>query len=107
MIILSYVVMGIALILMAVGLLGLFKFKNFYPRLLVSTKIDTVGVMVFILGIAIRHGFSFFSAKSILLILIIVVLNPLMSHFLSKGAYLSGLRPENHSKNKDKQEVIK
>ena len=85
---------------MAVGVIGLFKFKSFYLRLLITSKIDTVGMITLLIGLAIRHGFSFFSAKLIFLIAIILILNPLVAHMIARSAYLSGDKIEDYQYDK-------
>ena len=84
-------VMLIGLVLMAIGIFGIFRFKTFYARMLVVSKVDTVGVIVFLMGLAIRHGFSFFSGKILLIIVCILILSPLVSHMVARSAYLSGV----------------
>ena len=77
-------------LLMLLGAFGLLKFKHFYPRILIASKIDTVGMFVLLLGIAVRHGISFFSGKIVLILIFLLVLNPLVAHILSRSAYQSG-----------------
>jgi len=77
-------------ILMLLGAFGLLKFKHFYPRVLISSKIDTVGMFVLLLGLVIRHGISFFSAKIVLILIFLLILNPLVAHILSRSAYQGG-----------------
>ena len=88
--ILSNIVIGLGLALMAIGIFGLYKYKDFYPSILISSKIDTVGMITVILGIAIRHGISFFSGKLMLILVIILILNPLVAHVLTRSAYAAG-----------------
>jgi len=83
------IVIGIGLLFMAAGVLGLFKFKDFYLRLLVLAKIDTVGAITFMVGIILRHGFSFFSLKVLLIMVLFLILNPLTAHIIARAAYLS------------------
>ena len=87
--ILSYIVMGAGVLFMLFGVAGLFRFKAFYPRILIASKIDTVGVLTLIFGIALRHGFSFFTGKLLLIVIIMLILNPLVAHILARSAYLS------------------
>ncbi|MCL1862990.1 MAG: monovalent cation/H(+) antiporter subunit G [Defluviitaleaceae bacterium] len=82
------IVLGICF--MIFGAWGLFKLKDFYSRILVASKIDTVGVVSLIIGFALRHGFSFFSSKLFLIMVILLVLNPLVAHILARSAYISG-----------------
>lgn len=83
------------IIFMLFGVIGIFKFKNFYPRILVTAKIDTVGAFTLIIGIAVKHGFSFFSLKLLLLIALMMIINPLVSHMIARSAYLSGYKIDN------------
>jgi len=80
------------LIFMAFGVLGLFRFKNFYLRIISSSKADTVGTLTIIFGMAIRYGLSFFSAKLLLLAVLLIILGPLCNHMVARSAYLSGYK---------------
>ena len=75
---------------MVFGVIGIFKYKNFYIRILVTTKIDTVGTFTLIIGIAVKNGFSFFSLKLLLLTALMMIINPLVSHMTARSAYLCG-----------------
>ena len=86
------IIIIIVIVFMLFGIIGIFKYKNFYIRILVTTKIDTVGAFTLIIGIAIRHGLSFFSLKLILLIVLLMVINPLVTHMTARSAYLCGYR---------------
>ena len=90
------IIIVIGAIFMAFGVIGLFRFRDFYARILVTAKIDTVGAITIIIGIAFRHGASFFSLKLVLLVLLILVLNPLAAHIIARSAYSSagGLHDE-------------
>ena len=96
---LSYIVMGIGLILIFFGIVGLFQpNRDFYYRILVACKIDTVGALTFSIGLVLRHGFSFFSGKVILITIILLVLSPMVAHLVAKNAYTSGLVPRDEIK---------
>ena len=77
---------------MVFGVIGITKFKNFYVRILVTAKIDTVGTFTLIIGIAMKHGFNYFSLKLLLLIVMMMIINPLVSHMTARSAYLSGYK---------------
>ena len=83
------IVIGLGIIFKIFGVIGIFKLKDFYARLLVASKIDTVGMLTLTIGFIIRSGFSFFSGKLLLLIIIILILNPLVAHIMARAAYLS------------------
>jgi len=84
------IVIGMGIAFMVFGVYGIFKLKDFYPRILVASKIDTVGMFTIIMGFVIRHGISFFSGKLLLIIIIMLILNPLVAHIMARSAYLSG-----------------
>ena len=88
------IVIYIGLAFIFIGVIGIYRYKNFYTRLLLTTKIDTVGAITIIIGVAIRHGLSFFSLKTLLLVIIMVILDPLASHMVARSAHLSGYKTD-------------
>jgi len=82
------------ILFMLFGVIGIYKFNNYYLRILVTTKIDTVGALTLFIGIALRHGFSFFTLKLLLLLSLMMILNPLATHMVARSAYLSGYHIE-------------
>ena len=84
------IIIGIGVFCMIFGAGCLFFLKDFYPRILVASKIDTVGLLSFIIGFAFRHGISFFTGKLFIIMVIMLVLNPFVAHILASSAYKSG-----------------
>ncbi len=84
----------LGLILIFIGLMGLYRFKQFYQRLLIASIIDTAGFISVAVGIIINSGFSSFSFKILLILLLMLSLNPIASHIIAKGAYGSGYKIE-------------
>lgn len=76
----------------ALGVVGIYRFHNFYPRALVASKVDTVGYLTLILGVIIKSGLSFFSLKVLFILLITLIVNPLVTHAIVRSAYISGYR---------------
>jgi multicomponent Na+:H+ antiporter subunit G len=64
---LAYLLVTIALIFMALGVIGLFRFKDFYSRILISAKIETVGFLTIMIGLIILSGFSYAAMKIMLI----------------------------------------
>ena len=62
------ILMGAGLFIMLCGIAGLLKNPGFYRRLLLSSLIDTVGLLVLLAGVAVRQGLGSFSFKVILLV---------------------------------------
>ena len=91
--IISYIIICIGTGFMLFGVIGLFqRKKDFYYRILIACKIDTVGILTIGIGMAVRHGFSFFTGKVLLIIIFLMVLNPLVAHIVASSAYKSGYK---------------
>ena len=90
---------------MVFGVIGIFRFKNFYERILVTVKIDTVGAFTLIIGIAVKHGADFFSLKLLLIISLLIIINPLITHVTARSAYLSGYTIDSQNQNNDSEDM--
>jgi multicomponent Na+:H+ antiporter subunit G len=86
-IIIGDVLIGIGMFFMVFGVIGLIKNKSFFTRILIAAKIDTVGTITVIMGVAVKHGLSWFSLKAVLLMGIIMVVNPLMGHIIARSSH--------------------
>ena len=86
------VIIIIGIIFIFFGIIGIFRFKNFYARILVSVIIDTVGAFTIIIGLVVKHGFGFFSLRLLLLIILMMIINPLVSHMTARSAFFSGYK---------------
>lgn len=84
--------MVLGLIFIAMGVFGLYRFKSFYPRILIGSKIDTVGYLTLMLGLALKAGWGLTALKILLIVLLMLVVNPILTHTVARSAYLSGLR---------------
>ena len=83
------VIIIFGIVLMLFGVIGLFRLKDFFSRILVSATIDTVGAITLIIGLIVKHGASFFSLKLLLIIALLLLLNPLVAHIVARSAYIS------------------
>lgn len=87
---LAYLLVTIALIFMALGVIGLFRFKDFYSRILISSKIETVGFLTIMIGLIVLSGLTYATMKILLITLLVMVTNPLSTHAIARSAFLSG-----------------
>lgn len=88
---LAFIALGV--FFLGTSALGMLRMPDFYTRLHPAGLADSLGAPCVLLGIAIQHGFSFFSAKIILLILFLLITNSTATHALAKAAAISGLKP--------------
>ena len=84
--IIGNVVIGIGAVAVVLGLVGVFRFKEFNLKLLAGSKIDTVGLIAIVVGAVVRSGFTWFSAKALLILAIVVLVNPIVTSTIAAGA---------------------
>lgn len=89
---LGNVIIIIGLILMAFGVIGMFRFKDYFSRVLVGGKVDTVGFITILIGLLLKNGFTYFSGKILLVLVLYIVTNPIATHAITRSAHLSGYR---------------
>jgi len=94
MVIVGEIIIIIGAIFMLFGVIGIFRFRSFYPRILVVAKIDTVGALTVAIGVIVRQGLSFFSFRTVLLLVLLLIINPMVTYVIGRSAYLSGYREE-------------
>ncbi len=83
---------GLGIGFIAFGILGIYRFKNFYPRILVASKVDTVGFITIMIGVMVKHGLSYFSLKVFLIMILTLIINPLITHSIARSAFNSGYK---------------
>ncbi|WP_423189254.1 monovalent cation/H(+) antiporter subunit G [Alkalibacterium sp. f15] len=86
------IIIVIGLIFMTLGVFGVYRFKDFFSRILVSAKVDTVGFITIMLGLMLKHGFDFFTGKLLLVLALYVITNPIATHAITRSAHISGYR---------------
>lgn len=74
------------------GMIGIFRFKDMYVRLLTSTKIDTVATITILIALVVKSGFSDISLRLLIIMIFIVITNPVNNHIICRSAYLNGIR---------------
>ena len=92
------VILGVLLILggalfMLAGSIGILRFPDVYCRAHAATKVDTLGIMLFILGLAFCIGLSITSLKLLLVAAFVALTSPVAAHALCRRALLHGVKP--------------
>lgn len=80
-------------IFMLVGSIGINRFPDFYTRAHASGKVDTLGILMFVSGLAVYQGISVDTIKLLLIIVFVAITSPVASHQLAYRALLLGLKP--------------
>jgi len=86
------IIIIIGLLFVTLGVFGIFRFNDYFSRILVSAKVDTVGFITIMIGLILKHGFDFFSGKLILVLALYVITNPIATHAITRSAHISGYR---------------
>lgn len=76
----------------AVGVAGLLRFPDIYTRLHATTKCDTLGAGLILLGLALQ-GSPVVAVKLVLIIILLWITNPTAAHVISRAALNSGIPP--------------
>lgn len=80
------IIILIGLGFMALGIFGTFRFNDFFNRILITAKVDTVGFIAILFGYMIKMGFTFFTLKIFLVMVLYVVTNPIGTHSILRSA---------------------
>jgi multicomponent Na+:H+ antiporter subunit G len=78
---------------MLVGSIGINRFPDFFTRAHASGKVDTLGILLFILGLLFFEGFTQVSLKLALIFVFVALTSPVASHALARRAFTAGLKP--------------
>jgi multicomponent Na+:H+ antiporter subunit G len=78
---------------MLVGSIGINRLPDFYTRSHASGKVDTLGILMFLSGLAVFEGISLNAAKLLLIIVFVAFTSPVASHALARRALYFGLTP--------------
>lgn len=89
--IISSIIISAGLFFMMFGIIGVYRFSNFYARILITAKVETVGFLAVMIGILVQSGFSYFSLKIVLIALFFMLTNPLSTHAIGRSAFYSNL----------------
>ncbi len=93
MTILAYVLISIGLVITVIGSFGIASLPNIYARLQASGAADTSGFVLILLGLLFYGGLTYSDVYLGLLIIFVFITGPIITHTISKAAFLSGMSP--------------
>ncbi len=91
-------------ILTLTGPVGILRLPSFYTRLHGASVTESLAAPLLIIGVMLDTGFTLDSAKLILIIVIMVVANPTITHALCRAAVHGGNTPEMETKSTEKNQ---
>ncbi len=78
---------------LSVAAIGMIRFPDIYTRSHALSLTDTLGAFLVLAGLAIHHGPSLNALKILLVLTLIFILNPVISHATVRAALRAGLKP--------------
>lgn len=82
-------------VFLIIGLMGLFRLKGIYEKLLNSSKIDSVTFFTLIIALIVKSGFSEMSLKLVIILVFYLMTNPIANQIVASSAYKHGIEPKN------------
>jgi len=84
-------VMG--LFFLAVAAIGMIRLPDAYTRSHALGVTDTLGASLVLIGLALHQGFTFTAGRILVILLLLLFLNPVISHATIRAALRVGLKP--------------
>ncbi|MEA3356132.1 MAG: monovalent cation/H(+) antiporter subunit G [Candidatus Bipolaricaulota bacterium] len=81
------VLIGFGLLFVAIGTVGIIRFRDIYSRLQASGVSDNAGLSLILLGLIARGGIEQRDLILAFLLLLLLVTNPLVTHSIAKSAF--------------------
>ena len=87
----SLIVVG--LIFLVIGSIGMLRLPDVFSRAHALSLTDSLGAVFVLLGLAVYEGFTMNFPRIMVVLVLVYLMNPVISHATIRAAYRSGLRP--------------
>jgi len=87
----GFILLG--LMFLVIAAIGMVRLPDVYTRSHAVGLTDTWGAFFLLLGLALYQGFSFNAVKILIVLILLIFLNPVISHATVRAALRSGLKP--------------
>ena len=98
--IISYIFFILSAFFMLIGAIGMIRLPDFWARLHAAGLIDTAGLTLFLIALALHAGFTLVTLKLVLIFIFLMITGPTAAHALANAAFTAGLKPLNTKKDK-------
>jgi multicomponent Na+:H+ antiporter subunit G len=78
---------------MMIGSIGVIRLPDFFTRSHATSKSDTLGIMLIVVGLMVYEGFCLNSLKLLIIFVFVAVANPVGAHALARAALSYGIKP--------------
>jgi multicomponent Na+:H+ antiporter subunit G len=86
------ILIAIGLVSTAFGMVGLFRFRSFYARILITSNIDSAGMIVMMIGGMLHSPTPAFALKIGIIAALALITGPLSTHAILRSARISGYK---------------
>ena len=76
-----------------IGALGMVRLPDFWSRLHAASIIDSAGMGLILLGLALQGGLTLVTVKLVLILVFLAITGPTAAHAVANAAFVSGSRP--------------
>ncbi len=84
----AYVLIGAGVAFVTIGTIGILRFKDVYSRLQASGVSDNAGLGLILIGLIVRGGWNRHDLSLLLLLALLVVTNPIVTHSIARSAFV-------------------
>ncbi len=82
----------IGLLFTGFGVYTILRLDGFYPRLVITAKVETMGFVTIMLGAMVLTGWSIVTVKLAIILMFELITVPVSAHAIARSAYVSGYR---------------
>lgn len=81
------------LFFLIVAAVGMIRMPDVFARSHALALTDTLGASLVLIGLALHQGFTLTAGKTLVVLALLVLLNPVISHATLRAALRAGLKP--------------
>ena len=85
--------MLVGLFFMVVAAIGMVRLPDVFSRSHAVALTDSLGALFLLAGLAVEHGFSPNALRVLVVLALLYILNPVISHATVRAALRSGMKP--------------
>jgi len=83
----SNILLVISMFFLIMGAIGINRLEGVFPRLLTSSLIDTMAMIVLIIALILKSGFNSMSIRLAIVMLFVLATNPIINHVITQAAH--------------------
>lgn len=93
----AFILIGIGIGFVFVGTFGMLRFRDVYSRLQASGVSDNAGLGLILIGLILHSGWNRHDITLLLLLFLMLVTNPIVTHSIARSAFVQRHRSEDRS----------